>query len=57
MQMHVGAVEQRVAFAQHGDRPAGLEVLGDRRRRRLVEAADRARVVVAASLSISVVTG
>ena len=31
MQMHVGAVEQRIAFGQHGDhRAAGFEMLGDR---------------------------
>ena len=57
MQMHVGAVEQRIALAEHRDGAAGIEVGGDRRGGGVVEVADRAAVGRGRSLAISVVTG
>ncbi len=41
MQMHVGAVEQRIAFGDHGDDAAGVEMRGDGRGRRVVERGER----------------
>ncbi len=46
MQMHVGAVEQRVAFAENGNRPASLQMRGNGGCGDIVEAGDLALVVV-----------
>ena len=40
MQVHVGAVEQRIALADHGDGAAGIEMGGDRGGRGVVEVLD-----------------
>src|SRR5580692_7780584 len=45
--MHVGAVEQRIAFADHGDDAAGIEMRGDCSCGAVVEIADGIAVTVA----------
>ena len=40
MQMHVGAVEQRIALADDGDHAAGVEMGGHFARGRVIERAD-----------------
>ena len=47
VQMHVGAVEQRIALADHGDDAAGVEMRGDFRRGAVVEIADGVAIAVA----------
>ena len=57
MQMHVGAVEQRIALAEHRDGAAGIEVRGDRRGGGVVEVARSRRGRPRSLVGISVVTG
>ena len=47
VQMHVGAVEQRIALADHRDDAAGIEMRGDCSRGAVVEIADGIAVAVA----------
>src|SRR5216684_3237858 len=42
--MHVGAVEQRIALAEHGDAAAGIKVRGNRARAAVVEFLDLAAI-------------
>ena len=57
MQVHVGAVEQRIALAEHRDGAAGVEMRGDRRGGGVVEVVDRVAVGASCCVGISVVTG
>jgi hypothetical protein len=44
VQVHVGAVEQRIAFAHHGDDAPGIDMRCDRRRSSIVEFAHRVAI-------------
>ena len=57
VQMHVGAVEQRIALADHRDGAAGVEMRGDVAAARVVEVAHARRDRRCRRVAFSVVTG
>ena len=48
MQVHVGAVEHRIAFADHGNHASGFEMRGDLGGGFIIEVADRVAITGAA---------